>query len=131
MFDSDVDDPRDYIDPEEGREEPRAFFTWGEPCENCGSACEPETRVFVPGWDFWVCGQCAEECRVLIFAEENCRPLYRAITRARTVAGVQAAFRWHRETCLNCTPKITGLPVRRPSRPEGAQGTGQPQEKAA
>lgn len=127
-------DPRDFIDSDEGRNEPAPFFTYGEPCENCGAACESDKRVWVPGYNYWACFQCAEEAEALIFAEENCPPLYRAITRARTVSGVQRAIHWHKETCARCNPKlkikITGLPVRRSSTPEGTDGTGQRKEAA-
>lgn len=118
-------DTRDFIDPDEGRDEPAPFFTYGEPCENCGSACDAGTRVWVPGFNYHACEQCAEEARITIYAEENCQALYRVIMKARRVSEVQRAYRWHKENCEKCNPKITGLPVRRSVTPEGARGTGQ------
>ena len=119
------DDPRDYIDLDEGRDLPEPFYALGEPCENCGKACDPGSRVHVPGFNYWGCSDCAAEASIIIFAEENCPALYRAITRARRVSEVQRAFRWHRETCPKCNPKISPLPVRKQSAGERKQ------EKAA
>ena len=128
------DDPRDFIDPDEGyrKNEPAPFFTHGEPCENCGTACDSGTRVWIPGFNYWACDQCAEESRIVIFAEENCPTLYAAIERSRRVVEVQQAYQKHKESCPNCNPKIkiTGLPVRRSLTPKGADGTGQRKEAA-
>jgi len=99
-------------DRDEDGDYPTEFFTYGEPCENCGTACETDTRVWIPGFNYWACDQCAEECRITIFAEENCPALYRAITRARTVAGVQKAYWWHKHSCPNCNPKLATLPAK-------------------
>lgn len=105
-------DPRDFIDPDEGRElVARAFYAEGEPCENCGRPCL-EGRVWVPGFDFQGCERCAEEARCVIFAEQNCPTLYNAIQRAKHVGEVAAAMRQHMATCPSCNPKLR-LPAKR------------------
>lgn len=99
-------DPRDFIDPDEGRElVHRAFYAEGEPCENCGKPCL-DGRVYVPGFDYLGCQDCAEEARVLIFAEENCPTLHEAVIRSKNVQQVADAMRQHQATCPNCNPKL-------------------------
>jgi len=101
-----VTDPRDFIDPDEGRELVRqAFYAEGEPCENCGCPCT-DGRVWVPGFDFWGCNNCGEEARTVIFAEENCPTLYNFIMRCKSVVQVRLAMREHEATCPNCNPKL-------------------------
>lgn len=99
-------DPLDYIDPDEGREFPAPFFTEGEPCENCGKPCDEGTRIWVPGFDFQGCQDCAEEARVVIFAEQNCQVLHDAVIRSKTTQQVAQAMREHEATCPNCNPKL-------------------------
>ena len=101
-------DPSDFIDWDEGRDFPEAFFAEANPCENCGKPVQGE-RVWIPGFDYWACSDCAEESRILFFAEENCPTLYDAIMRAKSVQQVQFAFRTHKESCPKCNP----LPARK------------------
>ncbi len=94
-------DPRDYIDPDEGRPDPEPFFTHAEgPCENCGAPCD--SRVWVPGFAYWACDDCAEEARIVIYAEENCPVLYDAVMRSKHVSEVQRAFLLHQAGCPAC-----------------------------
>jgi hypothetical protein len=96
-------DPRDYIDPDEGRDDP--FFTYApEVCVNCLRSCERLT--WIPGFNYFGCDDCASEAKIMVFAEENCPALYRCIVRAKRVSEVQRAFRWHKETCERCNPKL-------------------------
>lgn len=83
-------------------EEPEAFFTHGEPCENCGSPCDAGTRTWIEGFDFWACDQCAEEAAIVIFAESNCPTLYDAIMRSKHVSEVQQAYQEHQRSCPHC-----------------------------
>ena len=85
---------------EDGSFEP--FFTHGEPCENCGKACESGSLTWVPGFGYWACDDCASEAAIAIFAEETCPVLYDYFLRARSVSDVQKAYQEHRATCPNC-----------------------------
>ena len=87
----------------------KSFFTEGEPCENCGKPCDAGTRIWIPGWNYFGCDDCAEESRLMIFAEENCESLYVAILRAKCISEVRAAFCEHKQTCPNCNPKISKM----------------------
>lgn len=49
---------RDYIDPDEGREDVTASAAVNV-CENCGKACE--TLIDLPSWNFKACPTCAED----------------------------------------------------------------------
>ncbi len=86
-------DPRDFIDPDEGREDPEPFFTYAEPCENCGTACDSGSRVWVPGWDYWACEQCAREAAIVVFAEQTCPALYEFVMKSRSVSEIQKAYK--------------------------------------
>lgn len=105
------------------------FFAFALPCENCGQPCE--SRTWVPGFNYFGCDDCAAEASIMIFAEDNCPVLHDAVLRADSVSKVQKAFREHQASCPNCNPKITDLPVRRPSAPAGDRGTGQERKEAA
>jgi hypothetical protein len=78
------------------------FFTYAEPCENCGAPCD--SRVWIAGFDYFACDDCAEEARIVIYAEDNCPVLYDAVMRSKHVAEVQRAFREHQAGCQNCNP---------------------------
>lgn len=104
----------DYIDPDEGRDFPAPFFTEGEPCENCGATCDSGSRTWIPGFDYWACNDCAEECQILIFAEANCPTLEDAIVRSRSIAQVRQAYEEHKETCPKCNPKLKEVPRKQP-----------------
>lgn len=96
-------DPRDYIDSDERIDPREPFFTEALPCENCGCPCH--SRVWVPGFEYWACDDCALEASILIYAESNCETLYGQILRAKSIAQVQAAYRAHQETCPACIRK--------------------------
>jgi hypothetical protein len=101
-------DPRDYIDPDEGR--PVPFYTQApHACGNCGRPCAQ--TWYVPGFDYWGCDDCVAEAKILVYAEDNCPVLYGAIMRSRSVREVQRAFREHKETCPKCNPKL--IPLRK------------------
>jgi hypothetical protein len=102
----------DYIDPDEGRDPVAPFFTEGEPCENCGAACESGTRTWILGFNYFACDNCAEEARIMLFAEENCPVLYDAVMRSRHVSEVQPAFREHQSGCPNCKPPVRREPAK-------------------
>jgi hypothetical protein len=82
------------------RPDPREpFFTESDACENCGTPCS--SRVWLPGFDYYGCDECALEASILIYAEENCETLYNAIRRAK----MQQACQEHRASCPACIRK--------------------------
>ncbi len=96
----------DFIDWDEGREFIQsAFYEHAEPCENCGTPVSGG-RVWVPGFDYFGCDDCAQEAEALIFAEANCQTLHDAIVRSRHVSEVARALREHKESCPNCNPAL-------------------------
>ncbi len=97
----------DFIDPDEGREFiQQAFYQFAEPCENCGKPCKEGGRVWIPGFDFLGCDDCAEEAKAVIFAEQNCQNLHDFIIRSKSVQQVRIAMRQHEATCPNCNPAL-------------------------
>ena len=102
-----------------------SFFTYAEPCENCGTPCE--CRTWVEGFEYWGCEDCAEEARLTIAAEQCCEPLYAAVLRAKCAADVRRAFAAHDEAeCEACLRKRRDTASRGPGRE-----TGERKEKAA
>ena len=81
---------------------PAAFFTHGEPCENCGKPCTSGTRIFVPGWNYWGCEDCAAEAAIMVFAEDTCPVLYDFVMRSKSVSEIQKAYQEHQESCPSC-----------------------------
>jgi hypothetical protein len=86
---------------------PQPFYAEGQPCENCGKPCI-EDRIWIPGFNYFACSECAEESRILVYAEENCPTLYVAILRAKSIQQVRAAFVEHKETCAKCSVTKSG-----------------------
>ena len=78
------------------------FFVHGEPCENCGTPCESGTRVWIPGFNYWACDDCASEAAIIVFAEDNCPALYDFVMRSKSVSEIQQAYREHEKTCPQC-----------------------------
>jgi hypothetical protein len=85
---------------EDGMPEP--FYTEGEPCENCGKACDAGSRIWIPGWNYFGCDDCASEAAIVVFAEETCPALYEFVMRSRSVSEIQRAYREHERSCPNC-----------------------------
>lgn len=88
-------DPRDYIDPDEGR--PEAFYTIAEPCESCG---EPtfRGRVWNAEHQIWI----AQDCSCNTPSAPTCPLLISALEIAQTVREVCQVIREHRKTCHLC-----------------------------
>ena len=101
-----MDDPRDYIDSDEGREvdydsclcEP--FYANALPCENCGEPCEerqpaewaPEILV----------GPCCKSPGAEHPREPVCFALYQIMMQARTVGEMVEARKAHKQSCPEC-----------------------------
>lgn len=88
-------DPRDYIDPDEGRPEP--FYANALPCESCGRPTL-KPRVWNDEHQIYV----AQDCDCNAPQAPTCPLLVPVIMQAGTVGQVCDAIRAHRRTCHLC-----------------------------
>jgi hypothetical protein len=101
-------DPRDYIDPDEGREDSeglKAFYADAKPCESCGHPTWKGRR-----WDEEFQGWIAVDCACNTPSVPTCPPLIPLIEAAVTVAEICKVIREHRASCPLCGP----TPFKRP-----------------
>ncbi len=92
-------DPRDFIDPDEGRDLPEAFYAEAEPCESCGHPTWKGRR-----WDEEFQGRIATDCECNAPSVPTCPPLIPLIEAAQTVAEICKVIREHRASCPLCGP---------------------------
>lgn len=109
-----VDDLRDFIDPDEGRDTdwdshlnvPEPFYTEALPCESCGKPVDGERRA---SWDesLLVGPCCASDVPESIRDPSICMDLYRIQMACQTVGELCDESKAHRLVCRVCNP---GLP---------------------
>jgi len=107
-----TEDPRDFIDADEGRYFPVPFYTEALPCESCG---EPtyKGRVWYPEFQLWIATDCS--CNEPV--APTCPILIPLLSEAVTVREICQIIRNHRASCALCGP----VEIRRPSGKEPAQ----------
>jgi hypothetical protein len=106
------EDPRDYIDADEGRDFHSPFYANAEPCESCG---EPtyRGRIWNAEHELWI----AVDCSCNAPEQPTCPNLVPMIARAKTVREIVRVCKDHRQNCPLCGP----IEIRRPQRKEPAQ----------
>lgn len=104
-------DPRDFIDPDEGRDTPSPFFTHAEPCESCG---EPtyRGRVWNAEHQIWI----AVDCSCNTPSLPTCPALIPLLAQVDSVREICRVIRQHRATCPLCRP----IEIRQPASPRKA-----------
>ena len=92
-------DPRDFIDPDEGRDFPSPFYVEALHCESCG---EPtfKGRVWNAEHELWIAVDCSCNAPSL----PTCPDLIPLLARVDTVREVCRVIREHRATCHLCGP---------------------------
>ena len=107
-----TEDPRDFIDWDEGRDFPSPFYAEAEPCESCG---EPtfRGRVWYAEHELWI----AVDCSCNAPEQPTCPNLVPLIAQANTVRELVRVCKAHRASCALCGP----VEIRRPSSKEPAQ----------
>jgi hypothetical protein len=110
-----TEDPRDFIDWDEGRDFPTSppRFTFNaEPCESCGKPTF-RGRVWNAEYGLWI----ATDCQCNTPEVPTCPELAPLIAQANTVREIVRVCKAHRQSCPLC-----GLiEIRRPSSKEPAQ----------
>ena len=103
-----TEDPRDFIDPDEGRDIPPPFYAEAEPCESCG---EPtyKGRVWNQEHELWI----AVDCSCNAPDQPICSRLLPLIVAARTVGELVDVCKAHRKICPECGP--VEMPRRNPA----------------
>jgi hypothetical protein len=101
-----TEDPRDYIDPDEGRDFPSPFYAIAEPCESCG---EPtfRGRVWNPEHGLWI----ATDCQCNTPELPTCPALIPLLSQVVTVREICQVIRSHRLNCPLCGPVEIRQPV--------------------
>ena len=97
-----INNPQDFIDPDEGREIPQPFFTHAQPCQSCGKPCDSLTRC---SWDSdLMVGPCCQiSSEDLAEIRPCCETLYHLVCQAQTVQAVCEAFDSHEKSgCPIC-----------------------------
>ena len=94
-----TEDPRDYIDWDEGRNFPPPFYTNAVPCESCGEPTYQE-RVWYPEFQLWI----AVDCSCNAPQAPTCSILVPLLSEAVTVRQVCQVIRSHRASCPLCGP---------------------------
>jgi hypothetical protein len=105
-----MDDPRDFIDSDEGRDidwdshldarEP--FFAYALPCESCGRPVDGDRLPAV--WDpALLIGPCCAFCLDFEFPDlPNCYPLLKSLDSCKSVEAVRELFTAHVKFCRAC-----------------------------
>jgi rRNA maturation protein Nop10 len=101
-----VDDPRDYIDPDEGREIDydsalvQPFYANALPCENCG---EPTEERHPAEWNPEILvGPCCKSPATEFPREPVCFRLYQIMLAAKTVGEMMDSCKAHKHSCPVC-----------------------------
>lgn len=96
--------PLDFIDPDEGRDVPPAFYAEALPCESCGLPVETRKTA---AWDAALqVGPCCEFSLNLIPDLPICERLWSDLDRCASVAEVETAMEAHRLCCSFCRREL-------------------------
>jgi hypothetical protein len=107
-----TEDPRDFIDWDEGRDFPSPFYALAEPCESCG---EPtfKGRIWNAEHELWI----AVDCSCNAPDMPTCPNLVPLIVQANTVREIVRVCKEHRASCSLCGP----VEIRRPAKKKPAK----------